>query len=171
MMPIVAQVLTLALSFVVLTSANAAASSPTRRLGQKVPQPTHCFDVYPHVLKTKTVINGNTFTGVKYGAELVDINDPFYSTEAEAIKGGGTPQGRALGFFSEVTGSGIVALEFFKTGSWLSLNNGQGPNGVPNVVLGGTGCFLGATGTIDRTAIEGGFRYHICTTAALPCSP
>ena len=157
---------------VLLAALSAIAVFGQRNLTATIPEPSHCFSVYPRK-GLKGTIGGHKFTGVKYSVDLIHINDPFYATYKDAVAGGNNPIGRVLGFFSEVTQSGPVGLEFFKTESWLALYNGQGPNGIPNVILGGSGCFLGATGTITRTTLANGkvFQYLLCTKDALPCSP
>lgn len=160
---------------VIFTLVVAAASPPDHVAGNNIPKTPYCLSVYPRPLSKGLIALGLNFTGVKFGPDLIHINDPLYGTyaEAAAIGTGGKPIGRVLGFFSEVTGSGPVALEFFKTESWLALLNGGGVNGVPDIILGGTGCFLGAFGTIKRTTLDNGnvYLYRLCMRDPLPCSP
>jgi hypothetical protein len=132
--------------------------------------PTNCFDIYPGVYNG--TLDGHTYAGLIYSVDLIHVDGPIYATLADATAET-SAIGRIIGFFSEVTLTGPIALEFYDTGSTLTVILGRSATTSPNVITGGNGCFLGAIGTVTRVVISSDqtFKYTICTAAPLPCSP
>lgn len=83
------------------------------------------------------------------------------------------PDGRVKGFYSLSTSSGTWSFEFFATNSWITAIYGFGSEGNPNVVTGGTGCFIGITGTLDSVPLSNTgslfiLQWTICPQGSTP---
>jgi hypothetical protein len=115
------------------------------------------------------------YTGIvtSPGGGTQDYNNMLYYSLTAAKAATAVPNGRLVGMLSMSTGTGNMAFEFFKTGSWIASFFGKGPTMVGNVVTGGTGCFAGRTGTTSRTIALASpliFKWDICTQATKSCA-
>ncbi len=134
-----------------------------------------CVTVYtlPPIKTTSFASGKYTYTGIKNGTDVQTYNNLMYYSLTSAKAATATPDGRLTGILSLGTNTGTLAVEFFKTGSWITTYFGKGTQAAANLVTGGTGCFAGFTGTATRTVAQPKpviFKWDFCPQAAKTCA-
>ncbi len=127
-----------------------------------------CFSVF-NSNTVNGILGGQNYSALTTGKELITESVPFYFSEAAAAAGKTAADGRLTGFYSVLTQTGPLALNFYKANGWLTVFLGRGATnfGIPNVITGGTGFFLGVQGTITRVKLTSTVsNYTICPTSS-----
>ncbi len=127
-----------------------------------------CFSVFV-ANNVKGLLGGQNYSAVTTGSELITQSVPFYFSMSAATAAKTAADGRVTGFYSVVTNTGPLALNFYKANGWVTVILGRGAAnfGVPNVITGGSGYFLGVQGTITRVKISSALsNYTLCPSSS-----
>ncbi len=127
-----------------------------------------CFSVY-NSNTVNGILGGQNYSALTTGKELITESVPIYFSLAAAKAAKTAADGRLTGLYSVLTQTGPLALNFYKANGWLTVFLGRGATnfGIPNVINGGTGFFLGVQGTITRVKLTSTVsNYTICPTSS-----